>query len=259
MEVGVHLKKYKRPSRETYMRYHKNANRLLIDVAENFEISISQVRFEHIVNFFESNYNIIFVYFESDLLYTWLPNKKPELKYHLTSKNALKLVDYSFCSVCSGMTIPDFETGRYVVYINQDVNKERVMFTILHELSHIYYHLMDSAYEKVLVSKTSSKYSESYPPEIAPLEDEANAVASILYLNDQQLLKHIKNGLTFEQLKEITQMSQSALHNRLMNFLMYNCHCEEYYALNIVMGYRGDDDFAIHTLQQFERELRIMA
>ena len=58
MEVGVHLKKYKRPSRETYMRYHKNANRLLIDVAENFEISISQVRFEHIVNFFESNYNI---------------------------------------------------------------------------------------------------------------------------------------------------------------------------------------------------------
>ena len=46
------------------------------------------------------------------------------------------------------MTIPDFETGRYVVYINQDVNKERVMFTILHELSHIYYHLMDQLMRK---------------------------------------------------------------------------------------------------------------
>ena len=227
---------------------------MLVDIAEYHNVYLSEVTFELIIDFFETNFNIRFVYFESDIIYNWFPNKKQELKYHLTTKNALTLVDYGFCSVCSGMTIPDFETGRYIVYINQDVVKSRVMFTILHELTHIYCHLMDSVYEKVLVSKTSSKYSDSYPPEIEPLEDEANAIASILFLNDQQLLKHINKGLTFEQLKENSHMSPPALHNRLMNFLMYNCHCQEYYALSIVQAYKQDEDWAIITMQQFERE-----
>lgn len=255
MVGGGYLTKYKRPPKEVYQRYHDNAYRMLIDIAEHFNVYLSEVTFDLIIKFFETNFKIRFVYFESDLMYNWLPNKKQELKYQLTTKNALTLVDYGFCSVCSGVTIPDFETGRYVVYINQDVVKSRVMFTILHELTHIYCHLVDSVYDKVLVSKTSSKYSDSYPPEIKPLEDEANTIASILFLNDQRLLKHINNGLTFDQLKEKSQMSAPALHNRLMNFLMYNCHCQEYYALSIVQAYKQDKDWAIITLQQFEREL----
>ncbi|HEM5553923.1 TPA: ImmA/IrrE family metallo-endopeptidase [Streptococcus suis] len=251
--------KFKRPTREIYMQYHANAYRMLLDIAEYFEIYVSQINFHHVIDFFETNFKIMFVYFESDLMYKWFPSKKPEIKYNLTRQNELKLVDNTFCSVCSGMTIPDAETGKYVVYINQDVNKSRVMFTILHELTHIYCHLMDSVYEKVLVSKTTSTYSDSYPPEIAPLEDEANAIASILFLNDDRLLKYIKSGIAFEELKEKTQMSQTALHNRLMNFLMYNCNCQEYYALSIVMGYRNDEDWAIITLQQFEREFRFAA
>lgn len=229
---------------------------MLVDIAEYHNIYLSQVTFEFIIGFFEDNFNIIFNYFESNLLYTWFPNKKQELKYPLTTRNALSLVDSTFCNVCSGMTIPDFDTGRYLVYINQDVVKGRVMFTLLHELTHIYCHLMDTKYEQVLVSKTSSSYSDSYPAHIAPLEEEANVIASILFLNDQQLLKHIKSGTTFEQLKEQSQMSPPALHNRLMNFLMFNCNCQESYALSIVLDYRDANDWAIETLQQFERELR---
>lgn len=255
MEVGGYLTKYKRPSKEIYQRYHSNAYRMLADIAKYHEVQLSQVTFELIIEFFEDNFNIVFNYFESNLLYTWFPNKKQELKYPLTTRNALSLVDSSFCNVCSGMTIPDFDTGRYLVYINQDVVKGRVMFTLLHELTHIYCHLMDSEYEQVLVSKTSSSYSDSYPEHIAPLEEEANTIASILFLNDQQLLKHIKSGMAFEQLKEQSQMSPPALHNSLMNFLMYNCHCQEYYALSIVQAYKQDEDWAIITLQQFQREM----
>ncbi|MGT2928445.1 ImmA/IrrE family metallo-endopeptidase, partial [Streptococcus danieliae] len=190
-----------------------------------------------------------------DTPYKWFRDTKPTIKYPLTNNSLLTQVDHCLCSVCSGMTIPDFETGRFIVYINQDVVKSRVMFTILHELTHIYCHLMDSNYEAVLVSKTTSSYSDTYPPEVVPLEDEANTIASILFLNDQQLLKSIKNKLTFEQLKEVSQMSTPALHNRLMNFLMYNCHCQEYYALRIVRLYRDNESEGITTLQQFHNEL----
>ena len=250
------MKHYTRPSKETYLQYHGNANRLLMDISDHFGIHISQITFELIIEFFETKFNILFVYFEADLMYKLFPNKKQELKYNLTSNNSLLLVDFSFCNVCSGMTIPDFEKNRFVVYINQDVIKGRVMFTILHELAHIYCHLMSSVYDKVLVSKTSSNYSNSYPAEIAPLENEANTIASILFLNDFKLLEYINSGLTFKQLIQFSQMSKPALHNRLMNFLMYNCSCQEYYALSIVQGYKNDEDWAILTLQQFQRELQ---
>lgn len=230
-----------------------------MDISEYFDINISQITFGLIIEFFETKFNILFVYFEADLMYKWFPTKKQEFKYNLTSNNSLMLVDFSFCNVCSGMTIPDFESNRFVVYINQDVIKARVMFTILHELSHIYCHLMSSVYDKVLASKTSSNYSDSYPSEIAPLEDEANIIASILFLNDQRLLEYISSGPTFQQLISLSQMSKPALHNRLMNFLMYNCSCQEYYALSIVQGYKNDEDWAILTLQQFQRELQEIA
>lgn len=85
-----------------------------------------QLTFDLIIEFFEANFNIRFVYFESDLMYKWFPDKKQTIKYRLTSKSTLSLVDSSFCNVCSGMTIPDFETQRFIVYINQDVVKSRV-------------------------------------------------------------------------------------------------------------------------------------
>ena len=253
------MKRFTSPSKETYLQYHENANRLLMDISNHFNVHISQITFDLIIEFFETKFNILFVYFEADLMYKWLSNKKQEVKYNLTSKNSLSLVDFSFCNVCSGMTIPDFERNRFIVYINQDVVKSRVMFTILHELTHIYFHLMSSVYDKVLVSKTSSNYSDSYPTEIAPLEDEANTIASILFLNDYKLLEYINSGLTFKQLIDLSQMSKPALHNRLMNFLMYNCSCQEYYALSIVQGYKNDEDWAILTLQQFQRELQEIA
>lgn len=253
------MKRYKRPSKETYLQYHENANRLLMDISDHFGIHVSQITFELIIEFFETKFNILFVYFEANLMYNWFPSNKQELKYNLTSNNSLLLVDFSFCNVCSGMTIPNFEKNRFVVYINQDVIKGRVMFTILHELAHIYCHLMSSVYDKVLVSKTSSNYSDSYPAEIAPLEDEANTIASILFLNDYKLLEYINSGLTFKQLVEVSQMSKPALHNRLMNFLMYNCNCQEYYALNIVQGYKNDEGWTIMALQQFQRELQEIA
>lgn len=255
MEVGVfYLKVYKRPTKENYKQYHKNAYHLLSDIAEFFKVDYSQLTFDMIVEFFEDKFNLLFIYFEPNLMYNWFPKKKQELKFELTTNNLLKLVDYNFCSVCSGMTIPDLTNNRYVIYINQDVVKSRVMFTILHELSHIYYHLNENNYIKVLASKTNSKYSESYPPEILPLEEEANTIASILFLNDHLLLKYIGQGLTFQQIKDISEMSGTALHNRFMNFLMYNFSCTEYYALSIIQSFKKGERWAIITLQGFQRE-----
>ena len=83
------MKHYTRPSKETYLQYHTNATRLLLDVSEYCKVHVSQLTFDLIIEFFEANFNIRFVYFESDLMYKWFPDKKQTIKYRLTSKSTL--------------------------------------------------------------------------------------------------------------------------------------------------------------------------
>ena len=57
-----------------------------MDISNHFNVHISQITFDLIIEFFETKFNILFVYFEADLMYKWLSNKKQEVKYNLTSK-----------------------------------------------------------------------------------------------------------------------------------------------------------------------------
>lgn len=41
LEVGDYLKHYTRPSKETYLQYHTNATRLLLDVSEYCKVHVS--------------------------------------------------------------------------------------------------------------------------------------------------------------------------------------------------------------------------
>ena len=50
-----------------------------MDISEYFNINISQITFDLIIDFFETKFNILFVYFEADLMYNWFQIKNKNL------------------------------------------------------------------------------------------------------------------------------------------------------------------------------------
>lgn len=74
---------------------------------------------------------------------------------------------------------------------------------------------------------------EDYPTELQSFKDEANIVASILYLPDETIVDLITKGYNYHDIQEEIKISNTALFNRLRNFLIYN-NIPPYKATNIV-------------------------
>ena len=77
-----------------------------------------------------------------------------------------------------------------------------------------------------------------YPTELQSFEDEANIVASILYLPDEAIVDLITKGYNYHDIQEEIKISNKALFNRLRNFLIYN-NIPPYKATNIVTNFRN--------------------
>ena len=107
------------------------------------------------------------------------------IKYRgLVSNQTVTYTDRVLCESCAGLTVPDLDLERYIIYINQHTNtKGRVIFTILHELSHIYCHLANAQHQPIYMSLMSKNASEKYPEELILIEKEADTVALNLILN----------------------------------------------------------------------------
>lgn len=254
MEVGG-LLKYQPLTREQYFEYHGKAYQILSQIGKEKE----SIHYQDVIRYFEQHYPILFNFLDYDEMkehFPELPDYQPtdaDIKYRgLVANRTVTFTDKVLCESCAGLTVPDLELGRYIIYINQHTNtKGRVIFTMLHELSHIYCHLKDNQSPSVYMSLMSKNASEKYPEELIPIEKEADTVASILYLTDERLRKALITRENFESIQRETHISKPALHNRLMNYLIYNLQCAENYALKLVMNYRqgGDQIFNILRLQ----------
>ncbi|HGC6824710.1 TPA: ImmA/IrrE family metallo-endopeptidase [Streptococcus agalactiae] len=247
--------KYTPLSREQYFDYHNKAYQIISSIDKMKE----NVSYQDVIKHFEQNYPILFNFLDYDEMkerYPELPDYHPtdkDIKYRgLVSNRTVTYTDRVLCESCAGLTVPDLDLGRYIIYINQHTNtKGRVIFTILHELSHIHCHLNQTENQPIYMSLMSKNASEKYPKELIPIEKEADTVASILYLTDERLKKALTTRESFEDIQRETDISKPALHNRLMNYLIYNLQYAESYPLKLVLNYRqgGGQIFNILRLQ----------
>ena len=215
-----------------YSLYRQKAYEVLNDIG----LPPNLITYKHVIDYFRKKYNIKFVLFDIEYPEFGI---KPELNKsfgRLLHTEEVQGVNMEFINKCSGMIIP--KDDRYVIMINQSPGYlERVIFTVLHELSHIYCHLQGN-YPRMFMSFNNEGAEKEYPLEMQPFEDEANVVASIMYLPDEVIVDLILTGYTYQGMQKEVKISNTALFNRLRNFLIYN-NINSYDSTNIVSAFRS--------------------
>ncbi|MGL9971341.1 ImmA/IrrE family metallo-endopeptidase [Enterococcus sp. DIV1420a] len=199
---------YREVEADEYEQYEENATSLLSEISEWYEKPISEISYTDIIYFFINKFNIEIVYFDNKSE-IFVPN------YRFINKEIYG-VHSTFTEKVSGFTVTNGE--KYKIFLRKYRKKQRIKFTLLHELVHIYFHCIKSDYLKLFYSINVDSH---YPKEIIPFENEANVIASILYLNDEKLVDYFYNDYSFDRIMVIHNISRSALHNRIKNFLIY--------------------------------------
>ncbi|MDU1630906.1 MAG: ImmA/IrrE family metallo-endopeptidase, partial [Lactococcus lactis] len=202
------------------------ANELLNQISAQSQIPVSKIFPKDIILYFESNYDINFSFFES---------KKNEIIYKdLVQNPDFIILDDSLVNRTSGLTMP--KKDRTLIFINQSMPLTRIKFTILHELTHLYFHKLEDN-KKVFTSKFLGKYSD----DVLPFEDEANIIASLLFCSPPKLEMLLTRNYSFDKIKSITGMSIKGLHSRLLNFLHHILGLSNSKALELVLKLRDND------------------
>ena len=240
-----------------YNLYQQKANYFLNEVSHYFNLSFTEITSKHVIDYFEKKYNILFVFLDVDQYEEYFREfggrqaTKEDIKYRgLVSNCKVKFVPKEVCNSLSGMTMT-YDLNRYIVYINQKPILGRVMFSILHELSHIFAHFEGGKNQRMyasMMSNVSDISTGNYPKELQPIEDEANTLASLFLLNDERLRSSILNGKDFNDLIKENYMSGAAIINRLKNFLVYNYCIPIQDAVQIVLNYRNGYNNQIQSI-----------
>ncbi|WP_367007403.1 ImmA/IrrE family metallo-endopeptidase [Streptococcus sp. ZY19097] len=241
-----------------YYLYQQKANFFLAEVSHYFYLPLSAITSKHVIDYFERKYNILFVFLDVDQYEEYFRDvggrqaTKEDIKYKgLVSNYRVEFTSKEICNSLSGMTMTYDYSDRYIVYINQRPILGRVMFSILHELSHIFAHFEGSKSQRMyasMMSNVSDISTGNYPKELQPIEDEANTLASLFLLNDERLKNSILNGKNFNDLIRDNYMSGAAIMNRLKNFLVYNYCIPIQEAVQIVLDYRNGYNSTIQSI-----------
>lgn len=220
---------------QTYYHNQEIALDILSEVSNYYSISISEIRYKHVINFFFDCYDIRFSIFENKVAdpFNRYVNSNPStdlisfnalmvLKKMHVKASQLNFVNPQFSNNVDGLTVN--QKQKHAMFINYSINYfPRLIFTILHELSHIY--LAESSNEYLgLVAKINEYKScgDMYPKELRPIETGANIIASELFANKLALEDAIKSNYTFDEMRSMFGMSKGALHNRLLNYLEHS-------------------------------------
>ena len=219
-------------SQDKYLQYRQKAYEILGEIG----LPPNLITYKHIINHFKKKYNIKFVLFDLENPEVEIQPKINNYFAKLLNTNKIQGVDMEFIKKCSGMIIPNKD--KYVIMINQSSGYiKRIIFTVLHELSHIHCHLQGTI-NRIFMSLNNEMIVRDYPTELQSFEDEANIVASILYLPDEAIVDLITKGYNYHDIQEEIKISNTALFNRLRNFLIYN-NIQPYKATNIVTNFRN--------------------
>ena len=247
---------YRQVSTEQYTIYYKKAQKLLEEVSTFLSVPIPELAYTDIITYFEMNYNIHFSFFDIDPIKKhgnrkWVRalSNKGWIRYKEVIKNAsFSALDEEIVKRVSGFTIPNGH--RVLIMINQNCVFPRLIFTILHELCHFYFHINNELKTDVFVSLTNDKLEGNYSKEMIPFEDEANNIASILFCPKQKLEEMLLSNMNFKQMCHNVGMSVPAMHNRLLNYFEHVLRMVNPLALKTVWGVRSGDLQALSLVKR---------
>lgn len=217
---------YRAVSPKFYNQCLAKANLLLKHISETLNKPKIKITPLDIIEYFEINYNILFTFFEE------APSNNINKFEGLVRNSSFECVNIKLANRLSGFTYP--RNGRIVIMINQTLPRSRVIYTILHELCHLYFHNIEEN-KKIFASKFYGNYSNS----VLPYEDEANVIASILFCPTPKLESLFYKNYYFNKMVLVTNMSHKALHNRLINYLYYTLRLPRSQALELVLGLKN--------------------
>lgn len=236
---------YRKVSASSYKEYMGMASMLLDDIASYSNKKKKYIIYSDIISYFENTYDILFTFFEVKRNSKIIPSTDLIKHKDLVRNEKLKFLDDDLASKISGVTIPNKHNNKIIIMLNQVMPKQRIIFTILHELVHLHFH--NTNQKKHLIF--ASKFSGVYPSEMIPLEDEANVIASLLFCSTEQLETFILQKSTFHSMCSKTNMSKSAMHNRLLNYFQHILKMNYHQALNYILRLREGEKRASYELK----------
>lgn len=230
---------------DEYKNCKNIAKRILRDSAQYSHKDINKLRAPDIINMLNSKYSPNVAIYYSDHVgitdgstYMDRMNEYFDIKgIYMRVRRSIKLDDI-FVETVSGMTA--FNNGQKpVMFLNINNYFNRMLFTMLHEFTHMYQAENRSAdYMQALAMINRDKMSgNSYSDELKPVEDEANTVASLLLLPDHQIDKEIR-VLSYDTLRSKYNMSCAGLFNRLRSYFYYDKGLDEYEASQVLYAFR---------------------
>lgn len=227
---------YRAVSPKFYNQCLTKANTLLDQISKTLKKPKIKITPLDIIEYFEINYNILFIFFEE------APSHNINKFEGLVRNSSFECVNIKLANRLPGFTYPS--NGRIVIMVNQTLPRSRVIYTILHELCHLYFHNIEEN-KKIFASKFYGNYSNS----VLPYEDEANVIGSILFCPTPKLESLFYKNYYFNKMVLVTNMSHKALHNRLVNYLHYTLRLPRPQALELVLGLKNRNQKASEKIK----------
>ncbi|WP_231863435.1 SprT-like domain-containing protein [Lactococcus sp. DD01] len=148
---------YRAVSPTFYNQCLTKANILLKQISETLNKPKIKITPLDIIEFFEINYNILFTFFEE------APSHNINKFEGLVRNSSFECVNIKLANRLPGFTYPS--NGRIVIMVNQTLPRSRVIYTILHELCHLYFHnieenkkyLLQNSMEFILIVSSHMK------------------------------------------------------------------------------------------------------
>lgn len=221
------------------------ASILLDDIARYSKKKKKHIIYSDIISFFEDKYDILFTFFEVNKSNKIAASDDLIKHKNLVKNEKFKFLDDDLASKVSGVTIPNKHNNKIIIMLNQIMPKQRIIFTILHELVHLHFHNTQQKNHLIF----ASKFSGVYPSEMIPFEDEANVIASLLFCSTEQLETFLLQKSAFNYICAQICMSKSALHNRLLNYFQYILNMNYQQALDYVLRFREGEAKASYEIK----------
>ena len=240
------------PSDEYEILFNE-AEDIIFGAAKMFGIDKSDVRYDNSINFLLSTMpNLNSYCFSSQsnpssisMFHTLLSkdlNINLQCQYNLNESE-------TFINIVGGFTA--FTKVGPFLFLNSSPNQvfQHIIFTIAHELIHIYKAKSDERYYNAaaLINKNRS-IGSAYPIELQPIEDQTNVLSSLIYVPNFSLGDKILNN-SFDELCLIYNMSKSAMHNRLFNYFFYERGFNYAFSKNAVFSFRNYNSLEITSVR----------
>ncbi|WP_175532655.1 ImmA/IrrE family metallo-endopeptidase [Lactobacillus gasseri] len=253
-------------SPDAYRSCQEIANRILEQTSIATHKGITKLRANDALTYLNNRYSpqIVFYYAKpeddyddwhvADNQVDYLANANAQFDMRNINIHATELitVDEIFARKVSGFTFLKYQPPILNLNISTS-NFERILFTALHEYTHMYQSERDPDYARAAaLINTSKSLTMSYPEEYQPLETEANIVASLLIVPDSSLDADIRLR-NFNEIRNKYSISAQALHNRLINYFYFNCDFDYTMALQATLGFRKHN---IEVIKQVRQHLR---